>query len=310
MIVDVTIVKFNKAGHGEIRVNSVYRPTPDRQGGENRQGAGIPVPKVVRGYGYAGSDRVAPLRIVVGRGQTRFLMFLDGDLLYSTYNNRFPIRAGKNGLREVGIGFNGGGGPWKPLKDIVRLIPGGGAGTGQAVDASGTKVLVAFDPHGATEGARQKFQRGLKQAEVQVLHRHDHGFYLLLDCGKKDPASVLARVPHHAGAIVFQDGKFVRAIASYDNRRIPGSHAALRRGSSAADRAQMEKDAEKYSQMDGVVVKKISAAPGQEEFVAGNPWYLKLTPGKGRTLLDIFLLAEARFAYSSVKPPAARQQKR
>jgi hypothetical protein len=71
-----------------------------------------------------GSDKVAPLRIVAGGRPARFLFLLDGDLLYSTYNNRFPIREGKKGVLEVGIGFNGGGTPWKPLKDMMKLIPG------------------------------------------------------------------------------------------------------------------------------------------------------------------------------------------
>ena len=64
------------------------------------------------------------VHIVAGGRLGRFLFLLDGDLLYSTYNNRFPIREGKGGALEVGIGFNGGGAPWKPLKDMVKLIPG------------------------------------------------------------------------------------------------------------------------------------------------------------------------------------------
>ena len=301
MIVDVTIVKFSKAGHGEIRVNRIYKPAADRKSGATRKNAGIVVPKVVRGYGYEGSDKVAPLSVVTGRGQTRFLMFLDGDLLFSTYNNRFPIRERKDGLLEVGIGFNGGGGPWKPLRDIVRLIPGGAEKIEQSVNSAGTKVLVAFDPAGVKEGARQEFQQGLQQAEVQVLSRYDNGRYLLLDCGRQTPASVLAKVPYHAGAIVFRDGKFMNAVASHDNRRIPGSYAVLRRGSSAEAVQQMERDVRKFTRMEGVVVKRVNAAGGPEAVPAGNPVYLKLTPGKDRTLLDIFILAEARFAYLEVQ---------
>jgi hypothetical protein len=71
-----------------------------------------------------GSDKIAPLRIVAGGRPGRFLFLLDGDLLYSTYNNRFPIREGKKGALVVGIGFNGGGAPWEPLKNMVKLIPG------------------------------------------------------------------------------------------------------------------------------------------------------------------------------------------
>ena len=113
-IVDATILGFNKEGHGKIKVNAVYKH-------DSAKGKFVP-PKSVRGYGYAGSDKIAPLRVVIGR-EGRYLLFLNGDLLHSTYNNRFPIREGKNGKLEIGIGFNGGGGPWKPLGEIVRGIP-------------------------------------------------------------------------------------------------------------------------------------------------------------------------------------------
>jgi len=113
-IVDATILGFNKEGHGEIKVNAVYKH-------DSAKGKFVP-PKSVRGYGYAGLDRIAPLRVVIGK-KGRFLLFLNGDLLHSTYNNRFPIREGKNGELEVGTGFNGGGGPWRPLKEIVVKIP-------------------------------------------------------------------------------------------------------------------------------------------------------------------------------------------
>ena len=117
MIVDATILKYNKAGHGEIKMHTIYKPA--------HKGKKIKVtpPKWIRGYGYVGNDKIAPLRIVAGGRSARFLFLLDGDLLYSTYNNRFPVREGKNDALEVGIGFNGGGAPWKPLKDMVKLIP-------------------------------------------------------------------------------------------------------------------------------------------------------------------------------------------
>ena len=114
-IVDATILRFNEEGHGEIKVNAVYKHS-------SAKGKFVP-PKSVRGYGYAGSVKIAPLRVVIGGRTERFLLFLNGDLLHSTYNNRFPIRAGKNGKLEVGVGFNGGGGPWKPLNEIIKEIP-------------------------------------------------------------------------------------------------------------------------------------------------------------------------------------------
>ena len=113
-IVDATILGFNKEGYGKIKVNAVYKH-------EAAKGKFVP-PPLVRGHGYAGTDRIAPLRTVIGR-EGRYLLFLKGDLLHSTYNNRFPIREGKNGELEIGVGFNGGGGPWKPLKKIIEEIP-------------------------------------------------------------------------------------------------------------------------------------------------------------------------------------------
>ena len=118
MIVDATILKFNKEGHAEIKVNTVYKSPRDKHG------AKVAPPAKVRGYASIGKVvRVTPLSIITNRGQTRFLFFLDGDLLYSTYNNRFEIRPKKDGSLEVGTGFNGGGGPWRPLKDMIKLIP-------------------------------------------------------------------------------------------------------------------------------------------------------------------------------------------
>ncbi len=118
MIVDATIVKFTKEGFAEIKVNAVYKAAVDKNG------AKVAPPAKVRGYAAIGKVvRVTPLRVITNRGQTRFLFFLDGDLLHSTYNNRFEIREKKDGSLEVGTGFNGGGAPWRPLKDIIKLIP-------------------------------------------------------------------------------------------------------------------------------------------------------------------------------------------
>ena len=113
-IVDATILGFNKDGHGEIKVNAVYKH-------DSAKGKFVP-PKLIRGYGYAGIDKISPLRVVIGK-KGRYLLFLNGDLLHSTYNNRFPIRECKKGKLEIGIGFNGGGGPWKPLGEIIQTIP-------------------------------------------------------------------------------------------------------------------------------------------------------------------------------------------
>ena len=103
---------------------------------------------------------------------------------------------------------------------------------------------------------------------------------------------------YHAGAIIFRDGSFVKAIAAPDNKKIPQKHAVLRWGSTAAAQKQMNADIERYSKMPGVVAKKINTAEGQ--FILGNPNKLVLTPSKDKTLLEIFLLAEAQFDHTNV----------
>jgi len=57
------------------------------------------------------------MRVITGKGEDRFLFFLKGDLLHSTYNNRFPIKE-KDGSLPVNTGRE-----WKPLGPIVATIP-------------------------------------------------------------------------------------------------------------------------------------------------------------------------------------------
>ena len=113
-IVDATIVKFTKEGYAQIKVNKVYKAGKPAAG---KKGA---PPTVVKGYSSGGvNPRIVPIRIITDRGKTRFLFFLDGDLLYSTYNNRFEIRQDKKKQLTVNTGRG-----WKPLKEMVALIPG------------------------------------------------------------------------------------------------------------------------------------------------------------------------------------------
>lgn len=171
------------------------------------------------------------------------------------------------------------------------------------LDLSDTKVLVAFDPYSGERADRKQrqeaFQQALKEAEVQIVTTYHYGNYLLLDCGTKEPAELLKTVPYHAGAIVFRDGELVTAIAAHDKKKTPKNCAILRWGSTANDVKRMQADIKKYSNMPGVVAEKINLRPG--EVVFGNPWILKLTPGEGKTLLDIFVLAEAQFDYAEVQ---------
>ena len=124
VIVDATILKYDKLGYGEIKINTIFNIGPDRkqQNGDIKRTAAT-VPKVIRGYSIDGKTKIAPLKVVLGGSTERFLLFLDGDLLFSTYNNRFPIRHTREGKFEVGIGFNGGGAPWKPLWEMLCLLP-------------------------------------------------------------------------------------------------------------------------------------------------------------------------------------------
>jgi hypothetical protein len=112
-IVDATITKFTKEGYAQIKVNKVYKAAKPVAGKKS------PLPTLVKGYSSGGvNPRTVPIRIITDRGKTRFLFFLDGDLLYSTYNNRFEIRQDKKKQLTVNTGRG-----WKPLKEVVALIP-------------------------------------------------------------------------------------------------------------------------------------------------------------------------------------------
>jgi len=130
IIIDASVVNFNEEGHGEIKVHTIYKSgkitKPEKSGtalSSKQKGVRSSVAKWIRGYGLDGSDKIAPLKLIINGNAGRFLFFLSGDLLYSTYNNQFPIREAKNGSLEVGTAFNGSGGPWKPLQEVVKLIP-------------------------------------------------------------------------------------------------------------------------------------------------------------------------------------------
>ncbi len=113
VIIDATIAKFTKEGYAQIKVNEVYKAPRDPVDGT------VVIPSIVKGYLMdAIKRRVVPIRIITDRGKTRFLFFLDGDLLFSTYNNQFEIRPDTENQLVVDTGRG-----WKPLPDIVKLIP-------------------------------------------------------------------------------------------------------------------------------------------------------------------------------------------
>ena len=112
-IIDATILRFNKEGHAEIKVNAVYKPMPRKSGDK------VETPTKIRGYvSVSKVNLFTPLSVITDKGKTRFLFFLDDDLLYSTYDNRFEIRPDKNGKLYVNTGR-----AWKPLKEMIKLIP-------------------------------------------------------------------------------------------------------------------------------------------------------------------------------------------
>ncbi len=113
VIIDATITKFTTDGYAEIKVNKVYKAPQDPVDKT------VVIPSFVKGYLMdAVKRRVVPISIITDTGKTRFLFFLDGDLLFSTYNNRFEILQDKKNHLVVDTGRG-----WKPLTDIVKLIP-------------------------------------------------------------------------------------------------------------------------------------------------------------------------------------------
>jgi len=150
MIVDATVTGFNKSGHGKLMVHAIYRAASVDQKGQtisNRVKPGnITPPGWIRGYEFLAvnsfvnpftgkprkpSKEIMPLNVLLQGQPGRYLFFLDGELLYRSADNRFPIRKAKNGRLEVGTksascnpAFIPGGPPWQPLDTVVKLIPG------------------------------------------------------------------------------------------------------------------------------------------------------------------------------------------
>lgn len=61
---------------------------------------------------------IGPRSILIDKGKTRFVLFMDGDLLFSIYNNRFEIHQDDRKQLTVYTGRSR-----KGLSDIVKLIP-------------------------------------------------------------------------------------------------------------------------------------------------------------------------------------------
>jgi hypothetical protein len=159
----------------------------------------------------------------------------------------------------------------------------------------GQKVLVLFAR--ADTGAEE----ALKKAKVAIMEQITASAYLI-DCGKEKPREVVEALPGHQGAIVFGDGEFKEAIGYLDRRKrlqVPQPYASVRWGSTANDQKRMQADVDKFSKMPGVKAEHINTRPGEK--VIGNPWMLRLTPAKGKTLLEVFVLTRAGFDYKEMK---------
>jgi hypothetical protein len=152
-------------------------------------------------------------------------------------------------------------------------------------------------------GADKDTEDALKKARAVVVEKVTAKTYLL-DCGKEKPHDVVQRLPGHQGAINFHDGEFKEALG-YRTRKgaylVPQPYASLRWGSTFNAIKQMEQDIERYSKLPGVGAEKVNTRPGERVF--GNPWMPKLTPAKGKTLLEVFVLTKAGFDFKEGKEP-------
>ena len=74
-IADVSVINFNEEGHGKIKVHTIYKSElgTDQKKKENKSSFA----KWIRGYGLEGSNKVAPLKLVVNGKIGRFLFFVD-----------------------------------------------------------------------------------------------------------------------------------------------------------------------------------------------------------------------------------------
>jgi RNA polymerase sigma factor (sigma-70 family) len=133
--------------------------------------------------------------------------------------------------------------------DAVRQLP---------AEVRGQKVLAVF-----TREARPKddeVRDALKKADVKVLQQVDDdgqpgALRLVLDFGGKDAEKVLADVPRFHGAIVFQDGKYVRGLAPKErNGQVPAAYAYRSWAGVPATQKQRETDLAALRAIPGIKV--------------------------------------------------------
>ena len=143
----------------------------------------------------------------------------------------------------------------------------------------------------------------LKTANLKVIDQWERGFYLV-ELGSRDFETTLKDLPMRRGALAFEDGNAKTSLKFEEKRRrsarilTPESFASIRWGSTAKDQIRMKDDVEKFSKMKGIHAELINSMLGKK--VYGNLNYLKLTPEKGVTLLEVFLKTRAGFYYKQV----------
>jgi len=169
-----------------------------------------------------------------------------------------------------------------------------------APEVRGQKVLAIFsrDARPRDEEVKLPLQKAGAQIVQQVPDDAQPGaLRLLLDTQGKDPAEVLAGLPRFMGAIVFQDGKYVRGVplekqlAGYRKGQVPAPYAIA-----AATMPQgMPALLERYNRIPGV---KAEHVPPTGRGVG----YIKLTPKDAKTtLLEVFIRTRGDFEY--MDPP-------
>jgi len=173
-------------------------------------------------------------------------------------------------------------------------------------EVRGQKVLAIFGLEGQP---KDDIQGPLQKAGVKIIQRiqapdDDRApglMRLLLDTDGKDPAKVLTGLPRFLGAIVFQDGNYVRGLpldmqfAGYRKGQVPAPFAVA-----AATMPQgMPALLERYHRIPGV---KAEHVPPRGRGVG----FIKLTPKDAKTtLLEVFLRTGCDFEYTDPPGQAA-----
>lgn len=224
---------------------------------------------------------------------------------------------GSLALAVLVVGFGAGLGLYKSVVNHNQhaALPSGVAdnspGARLPEKLRGHKLLVAFDVW-ATGREEQAVQRQTTHAKAALAKAGAVGIeqlqpgLFLVDCRGQDPAALLKDLHHRQGALVFHDGHYHASIPFErphhpDQLLVAAPFACLHFGPGHEAQQELEQARLRFADMPGVVVEKFHAQAG--DYPLGHPWRLKLTPGKGTTLLEVFLLTKAGFHYTEKKSP-------